>query len=155
MCTLTPLLLSTPERPPQRRKQRGLLLKCRKRTSEPPLLSGSAVTSLSVPKPAFTNPLTKVEARFWRAESTEGPSAARPSIRWLLYTSSGVLACTVQCAHDEIRFAVEGGGGDFLVSQNCISRSALAPYLKHGEMGKNAFNQESRWKRMSSWKRET
>ena len=42
--------------------------------------------SLSVPKPALTNALTNVDARFCRAESTAGPVAARPSTRCILYT---------------------------------------------------------------------
>ena len=49
-------------------------------------LSGTTVISLSWPNPALTKALTKVEARFWRAESTAGPAGARPSVRWDLYT---------------------------------------------------------------------
>ena len=50
---------------------------------------GAPVMSLSVPKPALTNALTKVDARFCRAESTAGPLAARPSTRCILYTCPG------------------------------------------------------------------
>ncbi len=54
--------------------------------------------SLSVPKPALTNALTKVDARFCRAESTAGPVAARPSTRCILYTCRGTRARRWQLA---------------------------------------------------------
>lgn len=46
-----------------------------------PAASDETVTSLSCPKPAFTNALTNVEARFWRAESSAGPCGWRPSAK--------------------------------------------------------------------------
>mmetsp|Transcript_43703 Transcript_43703/g.83414 ORF Transcript_43703/g.83414 Transcript_43703/m.83414 type:complete len:273 (+) Transcript_43703:1116-1934(+) len=44
-------------------------------------LSGAAVMSLSWPKPALTNALTKVVARLWRAESVAVLEGVRPSTR--------------------------------------------------------------------------
>ena len=45
---------------------------------------------LTCPNPALTKALTKVLARFWRAESTAAaPAGARPSARCSLYTYPG------------------------------------------------------------------
>lgn len=46
-----------------------------------PSASSGLVINLSWPNPAFTKPLTKVLAKFWRAESTALPAGARPSTR--------------------------------------------------------------------------
>mmetsp|Transcript_15928 Transcript_15928/g.30830 ORF Transcript_15928/g.30830 Transcript_15928/m.30830 type:complete len:270 (-) Transcript_15928:1239-2048(-) len=57
-------------------------------------LLSAGVISASFWKPTLTKAFTKVEARFWRADSTWAASLRREfdSERWLLYTSSGVLA---------------------------------------------------------------
>ena len=46
--------------------------------------TASGVSSLSAPKPAFTNAFTKVAAKLARAESTAGPAGALPSTKWAL-----------------------------------------------------------------------
>mmetsp|Transcript_17190 Transcript_17190/g.44109 ORF Transcript_17190/g.44109 Transcript_17190/m.44109 type:complete len:403 (+) Transcript_17190:669-1877(+) len=65
------------------------LFLCIHDTLSSPSPSGTAVSSLSWPKPALTKALTKVAARFCFAESM--PAGAEPSTRWFLYTSCGVL----------------------------------------------------------------
>lgn len=68
---------SDARRPPHTARSRAQLQ--RRRAPESPLASLEGVTSLSWPKPALTNPLTKVDARFWRALSSAAPCGWRPS----------------------------------------------------------------------------
>merc|ERR1719474_246195 len=64
----------------------------------------SSISSLSCPKPVLMNPLTKLLARFCLALSTAPPPKAGLTLsRWVLYTSSGVLASMMSSSRARLR----------------------------------------------------